>query len=112
MFKPEGVYFAMLTPFKDGKIYEKTLRQMVEFDIQNGVNGLFPISTSGEFIQLDFAQKVQMMDIVMDQAKGRVPVTPGNALLLLRKHNDAAVMLSLFRHLIIFLSVRDRLLNT
>lgn len=77
MFKPEGVYFAMLTPFKDGKIYEKTLRQMVEFDIQNGVNGLFPISTSGEFIQLDFSQKVQMMDIVMDQAKGRVPVTPG-----------------------------------
>lgn len=77
MFKPEGVYFAMLTPFKDGKIYEKTLRQMVEFDIQNGVNGLFPISTSGEFIQLDFNQKVQMMEIVTDQAKGRVPVTPG-----------------------------------
>ena len=77
MFKPEGVYYAMLTPFKDGKVYEKTLRQIVEFDIQHGVNGLFPISTSGEFIQMDFNEKVRMMSIVADQAKGRVAVTPG-----------------------------------
>ena len=77
MFKPEGVYYAMLTPFKDGKVYEKTLRQIVEFDIQHGVNGLFPISTSGEFIQMDFNEKVRIMSIVADQAKGRVAVTPG-----------------------------------
>lgn len=77
MFRPEGVFFAMVTPFKEGKIYEPTLRQIVEFNIQKGVHGLFPVSTCGEFIQMDFAEKVRMMEIVMDQAAGRVAVTPG-----------------------------------
>ena len=77
MFKPEGVYFAMVTPFKNGKVNEKVLRQLVEFDVQQGVHGLFPVSTSGEFIQMDFAEKVRMMEIVADQAAGRVAVTPG-----------------------------------
>lgn len=77
MFKPEGVYFAMVTPFKDGKINEKVVRQIVEFDIQNGVDGLFPVSTCGEFIHMDFNEKVRLIEIVHDQAKGRAKVAPG-----------------------------------
>jgi len=77
MFKPEGIYVAMLTPFKDGKVNERVLRQIVEFQIQKGVHGLFPVSSCGEFIHMDFAEKVRTMEIVVDQAKGRVPVTPG-----------------------------------
>jgi dihydrodipicolinate synthase/N-acetylneuraminate lyase len=79
MFKPEGIYVAMMTPFEDGTINEKVVRQMVDFVIEKGVNGIFPISSVGEFIHLDFEEKVYLMQIVHDQSRGRVPVTPGIA---------------------------------
>jgi 4-hydroxy-tetrahydrodipicolinate synthase len=78
MFKPEGVYVAMLTPFKqDGRIHEQEMRKMVDFQIQNGVNGLFPVSSVGEYIHMSREEKVTLMEMVHDQAKGRVPITPG-----------------------------------
>jgi len=78
MFKPEGIYVAMLTPFEeDGSINESVLRQIIEFQIRAGVDGLFPISSEGEFIHMTREEKIRMMEIVADQAKGRVRVTPG-----------------------------------
>jgi len=78
MFKPEGIYVAMLTPFEeDGSINESVLRQIIEFQIRAGVDGLFPISSVGEFIHMTREEKIRMMEIVADQAKGRVRVTPG-----------------------------------
>lgn len=78
MFKPEGIYVAMLTPFeKDGSINESVLRQIIEFQIKAGVDGLFPNSSVGEFIHMTRQEKIRMMEIVVDQAKGRVRVTPG-----------------------------------
>ena len=79
MFKPEGIYVAMMTPFEDGNIKEAVVCQMVDFVIEKGVHGIFPISSVGEFIHLDFEEKVYLMQIVHDQARGRVPVTPGIA---------------------------------
>jgi len=79
MFKPEGIYVAMMTPFEDGRINEAVVRQMVDFVIERGVHGIFPISSVGEFIHLDFEEKVFLMQIVHDQARGRVAVTPGVA---------------------------------
>jgi len=78
MFKPEGVYVAMLTPFSaDGTVNETQLRRMVDFLIEAGVHGLFPVSSVGEFIHLTREEKVRMMEIVVDQNRGRVRVTPG-----------------------------------
>lgn len=77
MFRPKGINVAMMTPFKDGKVFEKSVRQMVEFDVQNGVNGIFPVSSGGEFIQMDFAEKVRLMSIVKDQVGNRAAVMPG-----------------------------------
>ena len=78
MFKPQGVYVAMLTPFKDdGSINEGEVRRLVDFLIQRGVGGLFPVSSVGEFVHLSFAQKVRLIQIVVEQAAGRVAVTPG-----------------------------------
>lgn len=78
MFRPEGIYPAMLTPFDaNHDINEKELRRFVEFCIQKGLHGLFPVSSSGEFIHMNYDQKVRCMEIVMDQANGRVKVTPG-----------------------------------
>jgi N-acetylneuraminate lyase/4-hydroxy-tetrahydrodipicolinate synthase len=78
MFKPEGVFVAMLTPFKeDGEINEPELRRIVDFLIEKGVDGLFPVSTVGEFVHLSQEEKMQLMGIVVDQTRGRVPVIPG-----------------------------------
>ena len=78
MFKPEGVYVAMLTPFdEDGAINEGELRRMVDFQIEGGVHGLFPISSVGEFIHMNREEKVRMMEIIVDQNRGRVKITPG-----------------------------------
>ncbi len=78
MFKPEGVYVAMLTPFDDeGSINEAELRRIVDFQIKGGVDGLFPISSVGEFIHMSREEKFRMMEIIADQNDGRVHITPG-----------------------------------
>lgn len=78
MFALEGIYPAMLTPFtEDRQINEPVLREMVEFMITKGLHGLFPVSSCGESIHLSHEEKCRLMDIVVDQAEGRVPVTPG-----------------------------------
>lgn len=78
MFRPKGVYVAMMTPFgADGLVEEETLRRMVDFLIQRGVHGLFPVSSVGESVHLTMAERARVMKIVADEARGRVPVTPG-----------------------------------
>lgn len=78
MFKPEGVYVAMLTPFsKDGSINEAEMRKIVEFQIKGGVHGLFPVSSVGEYVHMSLEERVRLMEIVVDQAQGRVKITPG-----------------------------------
>ncbi len=78
MFELKGVYPAMLTPFDaNGKINGPVLRDLVDFFIDKGVDGLFPVSSVGEFAHLTLDERKEMIDIVVDQARGRVPVTPG-----------------------------------
>jgi len=78
IFKPEGVYAAMLTPFDEaGKVNETVLRKMVDFLIDKGIDGLYPVSSVGEFVHLTLEENMGIMDICVDQAKGRVPVVPG-----------------------------------
>ncbi|MEL7631985.1 MULTISPECIES: dihydrodipicolinate synthase family protein [Sporomusa] len=78
MFKPSGVYAAMLTPFKaDGEVNEEVLRQMVDFMIAKGLHGVFPISSVGEFVHMSLEQCYRFMEVVALQAKGKIAVTPG-----------------------------------
>jgi len=78
MFKPEGIYAAMLTPVnQDLAPDEENLSQYTEMCIQKGVNGLFPVSSAGEFIHFTMEEKKRIIEIVVDQAQGRVPVLPG-----------------------------------
>jgi 4-hydroxy-tetrahydrodipicolinate synthase len=78
MFKPEGVYVAMLTPFsKDGSINVEEMRRIVNFLCESGVHGLFPVSSVGEFIHMTQEEKVLLMEVVVNQSRGRVRVIPG-----------------------------------
>jgi 4-hydroxy-tetrahydrodipicolinate synthase len=74
----EGPITAMITPFhRDGELDERGLRQHVDFLIANGVRGLVPNGCSGEFWAQTMAERKRVAEIVLDQAKRRVPVIPG-----------------------------------
>lgn len=78
MFKPEGVYAVLLTPFTDeGKVNEKELRRILDFLVASGIHGIFPLGSAGESIHLSRDEKVRTMEIVVDQNQGRVKITPG-----------------------------------
>ncbi|MCF7944298.1 MAG: 4-hydroxy-tetrahydrodipicolinate synthase [Spirochaetia bacterium] len=77
-FKPRGIIPAMVTPLtKDYKVNEKALRKLIDFLIEGGVHGLFVVGTSGEFYGLSYEEKKEIMEISLDQAKGRVPIYAG-----------------------------------
>jgi len=77
-FTPKGIIPAMVTPFdKEGKINEAVLRRLVNFLIEAGVHGLFPVGSQGEFYALDREEKKKVMEIVVDEANKKVPVYAG-----------------------------------
>jgi 4-hydroxy-tetrahydrodipicolinate synthase len=74
----EGVFTALITPFnKEGKVDEKALRKLVDFQVEQGIDGLVPVGTTGESPTLDPAEAEQVIRIVVEQASGRVPVIAG-----------------------------------
>ena len=77
-FRPKGVMPAMVTPFnKDESINEENLRNLVNFLIEQGVTGLVPVGTTGEFVNMTFEERLKVIEIVVDEANGRVPVIAG-----------------------------------
>ncbi|MCH7600451.1 MAG: 4-hydroxy-tetrahydrodipicolinate synthase [Myxococcales bacterium] len=73
----EGVFTALVTPFRDDKIDEPALRQLVENQITAGIAGLVPCGSTGESATLSVQEHHQVIDIVISAAAGRVPVMAG-----------------------------------
>ncbi|MEM2192396.1 MAG: dihydrodipicolinate synthase family protein, partial [Candidatus Hadarchaeales archaeon] len=74
----EGAYTAMVTPFtEDGEVSEEGIRELVEFQIKNGIHGLVPVGTTGECSTLSYEEHKRVIEIVVDAARGRVPVVAG-----------------------------------
>lgn len=77
-FKPFGVLPAMVTPFNEREeLNEPVIRELVEYLVRNGVHGLFIIGSQGEFYALSKKEKKRIMEIVVEQVGGRVPVYAG-----------------------------------
>lgn len=77
-----GAITALTTPFRDGKLDEAKLREQVEFQIKEGIDGLVPVGTTGESPTLDFPEHERVIALTVEVARGRVPViagTGGNA---------------------------------
>ena len=72
-----GVLPAVVTPFKQGEVDEEGLRQLIEFQIENGVHGIVPCGTTGESATLSHAEHERVVEITVDQVRGRVPVVAG-----------------------------------
>src|SRR3989338_4100620 len=74
----KGAITAIVTPFaKDGNIDEGSLRNLVEFQIKNNIDGIVPCGTTGESPTLSNEEHNEVIKIVIDAANGRVPVIAG-----------------------------------
>jgi len=75
MFK--GTYTAIVTPFKNGQIDEDGFRKLIDFQIAGGVDGIVPVGTTGEAATLDYDEHLRVIEIAVQQAKGRCKIIAG-----------------------------------
>ena len=72
-----GSFTALVTPFKNGGLDEAAFRDLVEWQIAEGTDGLVPVGTTGESPTLSHDEHHKVVEWCVDQAKGRVPVIAG-----------------------------------
>ncbi|MBU1230831.1 MAG: 4-hydroxy-tetrahydrodipicolinate synthase [Proteobacteria bacterium] len=72
-----GAFTALVTPFKNGAVDEEAYRAFIEWQIEQGINGVVPCGTTGEAATLSHEEQGQVIRICVDQVKGRVPVIAG-----------------------------------
>jgi 4-hydroxy-tetrahydrodipicolinate synthase len=72
-----GSFTALVTPFSNGSVDEKAFRALVDWQIEEGTNGLVPVGTTGESPTLSHEEHHNVVEWCIDQARGRVPVVAG-----------------------------------
>jgi 4-hydroxy-tetrahydrodipicolinate synthase len=73
----QGSFVAMVTPFRNGKVDEAKLKELVEFHITNGTDGLIPCGTTGESPTLSHDEHHRVVELVIEAARGRIRVVAG-----------------------------------
>jgi len=73
----EGIFAVMLSPFKDGRVDERAARHMVDHLVDAGVHGLVVLGSYGENPYLTEEEKRRLIEVSLDQTRGRVPVIVG-----------------------------------
>jgi 4-hydroxy-tetrahydrodipicolinate synthase len=68
---------ALITPFKNGRVDEAALRKLIAWQIGEGSHGIVPVGTTGESPTLSEEEHKLVIEIAVDEAKGRVPVIAG-----------------------------------
>lgn len=75
-----GVYPYLVSPLDEaGRVNRPVLAHLVEHLIDAGVHGLTPLGSTGEFAYLDTRQRLEIVEVVVQAARGRVPVIAGVA---------------------------------
>ncbi len=72
-----GALSALATPFRDGEVDEHSLCELIEWQIQSGIDGLVPCGSTGESATLTHAEHDRVIKITIEQARRRVPVVAG-----------------------------------
>ena len=88
----QGSFVALVTPFRDGRVDEAKLRELVEFQITHGTDGLVPCGTTGESPTLTHDEHKRVVEIVLETARERVPVIAGTG------SNSTSEAIDLTRH--------------
>jgi 4-hydroxy-tetrahydrodipicolinate synthase len=87
-----GSFTALVTPFKNGSVDEQAFRALVDWQIEEGTNGLVPVGTTGESPTLNHEEHERVVEWCVDQARGRVPVIAGSG------SNSTEEAISLSKH--------------
>jgi 4-hydroxy-tetrahydrodipicolinate synthase len=88
----EGVFTALVTPFRDGSVDERALAELVELQVLAGVDGLVPCGSTGEAATLSHAEHRRVVEVVVAAARGRVQVLAGTG------SNSTSEAIELTRH--------------
>jgi 4-hydroxy-tetrahydrodipicolinate synthase len=73
----QGSFVAMVTPFRNGKVDEAKLRELVELHVTHGTDGLIPCGTTGESPTLSHDEHRGVVETVIEAARGRIRVIAG-----------------------------------
>ncbi|MEA3486575.1 MAG: 4-hydroxy-tetrahydrodipicolinate synthase [Thermodesulfobacteriota bacterium] len=87
-----GSMVAIVTPFKDGNVDEEALRELIEFQIEGGTDGIVPCGTTGESATLSHEEHDRVIEITVDAVRKRVPVIAGTG------SNNTTEAIRLTRH--------------
>ena len=72
-----GSIVAIITPFKNGKVDEPAFRDLIEWQVANGTDGIVPCGTSGESATLTYEEHHRVVQVTVEQVRRRVPVIAG-----------------------------------
>jgi 4-hydroxy-tetrahydrodipicolinate synthase len=72
-----GAFVALVTPFQDGEIDFQTLDELIDFQLENGIDGIVPVGTTGECPTLSHEEHKKVIERVVKAAGGQVPVIAG-----------------------------------
>ena len=73
----QGALTALVTPMRNGKVDEKSLVDLIEFQISSGIHGIVPCGTTGESATLGFDEHKRVIELTVKTVRGRVPVIAG-----------------------------------
>jgi len=74
----QGCYTAIVTPFRNGEVDFDSFGQLIEGQLEGGVDGLVPIGTTGESPTVDFDEHMKVIDFVVNAVNKRCPVIVGS----------------------------------
>ncbi|MHC4567244.1 MAG: 4-hydroxy-tetrahydrodipicolinate synthase family protein [Planctomycetota bacterium] len=72
-----GAMVALITPFQDGEIDFETLDELIDFQLEGGIDGIVPVGTTGESCTLSHDEQKKVMARVVDVVSGQTPVIVG-----------------------------------
>ncbi len=75
--KLQGSIVAIVTPFKNGKVDERSLGDLIEWHIKEGTHGIVPCGTTGESATLDYEEHYRVIQFTVEVVRKRVPVIAG-----------------------------------
>jgi 4-hydroxy-tetrahydrodipicolinate synthase len=87
-----GSIVAIITPFRDGKVDEPALRNLIEWQIADGTDGIVPCGTSGESATLSYEEHNRVVELTVQTVRRRVPVIAGTG------SNSTEEAIALTRH--------------
>ncbi len=88
----QGSIVALVTPFRGGKVDEAKLRELVEWHVASGTDGIVPCGTTGESPTLSHDEHKRVVELVIETARGRVAVIAGTG------SNSTSEAIDLTRH--------------